>query len=195
MRRLRLGILALCLVGIVLLAGCVTSGQDLKSMASLGPDEIVVAGKIMLDPPLDKSEQTLGLTGEYMRNVVYFHLGENMLSLEQVGPGNANEMYSSKLGEPFFLSIKRAALFYYSAPFVQLAVANNGRMILPGGLRYSVPQGARAVSIGTIVYHRDEYNEIKKVDLSVGDPSIRDAFVSRFGSQVELAVVKPVKEK
>ncbi len=177
----------------LLITSCVTGGQHLESMSSLGSDEIVVAGKIVLDPPLGKDEQRLGMTGEYMRNLVYFFFTKELLKPKDAGIGNLNDVYSSKLGEPFFVAVKRMDTFYYSAPRITMDTTqgDGGWMYLPGGVKYEVPKDARAVSIGTIVYHRDEYSEIKKVDLQVDDPAIQQAFRSQFGGGTALVTLKP----
>ncbi len=184
---------ALIIPPLLLLTSCVTGGAHLKSITDLGSDQMVVAGKIVLDPPLGKNEQTLGMTGEYMRNLVYFFIAKNPVDPANVGLGSMSKMYSAKLGVPFFIVVPRLSIFSYSAPmFVSdVTEGRDGDVFLPGGLRYKVPPTARAVSIGTIVYHRDLYNDIKKVDLRPKDPVIEKAFDARFGSAVKLVPLEP----
>ena len=69
------------------------------------------------------------------------------------------------------------------------------RLILPGGLKYEVQPSDRAIYIGTLRYHRDDYNAITKVDLLDEFDKAKKAFVKQHGATVKLRRVKPTLAK
>ena len=180
----------------VLMLGCVTGGDHLTDFNSLQSDQIIVAGRIVLDPPLDAEEQDLAFTAAHMKNRVYFMLGDELLTPDDMNMKNLNSLFSSKLGEPFFIPIKRTEKIFFSVPFIQmiLSAERDDRLYLPGGIGFEVPENARAVSIGTLVYHRDVYNEITEVELMFGDSRIQTGFKALNSGSTELHELEPLSE-
>ena len=184
----RFGTAALVIAVVMLSASCVTGGEHIDDLSQLGPNQMVVAGKIVLDPPLEEEEQDLYFTAAHMRGKVYFLLGEENVDPRDMGMKDMDMLFSAELGEPFFVPIERMEEFYFSSAFVQMIFTpeRDDRLYLPAGLKLSVPEGARAVSMGTLVYKRDVFNEFQEVQLILDDPELRQSFRNRFGDTHEL---------
>ena len=184
----RFGTAAILVSAVLLSAACVTGGEHIDDLSQLGPNQMVVAGKIVLDPPLEKEEQDLYFTAAHMRGKVYFLLGEENVDPGDMGMKEMDMLFSAELGEPFFVPVERMVEFYFSSAFVQMIFTpeRDDRLYLPAGLRLKVPEGAKAVSMGTLVYKRDVFNEFQEVQLTVDDPELRQSFRSRFGDAYEL---------
>ena len=180
----------------LLLLGCVTGGDHLSDLNSLQSDQIVLAGRIVLDPPLDAEEQDLAFTAAHMKNRVYFMMGDDLMRPEDLNMKNLDSLFSSKLGEPFFIPIECSENIFFSVPFIQmiLSAERDDRLYLPGGIGFEIPENARAVSIGTLVYHRDVYNEITEVELMFGDSRIQTGFKALNPGSTELHELEPLSE-
>jgi len=71
----------------------------------------------------------------------------------------------------------------------------NDRAHLPGGLRVDVSPTDEAVYIGTVVYYRDEFFDIKRVQIVDEYDREVAVFAARFGPGVRLrkSIVRPVR--
>ena len=177
----------LAVAATLLLASCV-SMSEIDSTAEIGPGEVVIVGRIQLDPPLQEHEQNLPWTAEGYRNQVVFLIDERPRLPEQVGLGDLSRMQRADLGALFYAKVPRAPVLYYSAPRVMLDEANY--LELPGGLEITVPPEARMVYFGSLVYSRDVYSAITGIELKDELEQAQEEVTSRFGPESGLAPAK-----
>jgi hypothetical protein len=188
------------------LCSYVAFSKTLKSINSLDDDEIVLVGRIELVPPLEEFEQNLKTIGsKRYKNAAMFVIGERPVDVQNPGLRDGKYADGVKFGEDFYLRRKRSDTLIYSGSIIltQSALAGHGRrasvdverLILPGGLRYQVQPSDKAIYIGTLRYHRDDYNAITKVDLLDEFDKAKKAFIEQHGTSVKLRRVKPVLAK
>ena len=196
MRRLR-NFLSACLTGVALVA-CAAASPNISDMSRVSGDEILLVGKIELNPPLLKSEQNFsdGIGFDVFENGIGFYLGDAVVLPGVRYQGKRKSQHLVGLGKDFFIKSARSAPLYYSAPFMRLSTDPTDVMRFPGALRFEFPAGAKAVYIGTIRYHRNEYLEITKAETLDEFPRVRKEFEARFGRGVSLtrAKVSPVQK-
>ena len=86
------------------------------------------------------------------------------------------------LGQTFFVR-SRAAPFYVLGGMLILEMGGSrvDRAYFPGGLKVEVKPGDRAVYIGTLRYHRDEFFEVSKTVVVDDYAGASAEFVRRFG--------------
>lgn len=129
------------------LLGC--AGLIPPARGPAGPGKVAVTGKVRLSPPLHKLDQDLkGLGSERVRNKLYL-----------VVDGGRIE---ATLGKPFSVHMDRKP---FTVTGGELFVTTTKRAYFPGGLKVDVRPDDRAVYIGTIVYHRDEFFNVTKVTI------------------------------
>lgn len=188
------------------LCSYVAFSKTLKSINSLDEDEIVLVGRIELVPPLEEFEQNLKTIGsKRYKNAAMFVIGERPVDVQNPGLRDGKYADGVKFGEDFYLRRKKSDTLIYSGSIVltQSALVGHGhrasvdvgRLILPGGLKYEVQPSDRAIYIGTLRYHRDDYNAITKVDLLDEFDKAKKAFIAQHGTSVKLRRVKPVRTK
>lgn len=188
------------------LCSYVAFSKTLKSIKSLGEDEIVLVGRIELVPPLEEFEQNLKTIGsKRYKNAAMFVIGERPVDVQNPGLRDGKYADGVKFGEDFYLRRKRSDALIYSGSIIltQSALAGHGRrasvdverLILPGGLKYEVQPTDRAIYIGTLRYHRDDYNTITKVDLLDEFDKAKKAFIEQHGTTVKLRRIKPTLAK
>lgn len=181
-------------------------GKPLKSIKSLGKDEVVLVGRIELIPPLEDFEQNLKTIGsKRYKNMAMFVIGDQIIDIESPRLRDGKYADGVALGEDFYLRRKRREALIYSGSLIltQSALVGHGRragidmerIILPGGLQYDIQSSDKAVYIGTIRYHRDDYNAITKIDVINDFKEANKTFIERFGDVVELRPVRPARPK
>jgi hypothetical protein len=182
----------LAVIASLLLASCV-SMSEIDSTSEIGHEEVVIVGRIELDPPLQDHEQNLPWTAERYRNQVVFLIDDRIHLPEQVGLADLSLMQRAELGGLFYARVPRAPVLYYSAPRVMLDSANY--MDLPGGLEIAIPPDAHMVYFGSLIYARDVYSAITGMELRNELEQTRKEVAARFGPESELTptTVQPAR--
>lgn len=181
-------------------------GKILGSAKALEDDEVVLVGRVELVPPLEAFEQNLKTIGsKRYKNSAMFVIGERVVDIQNPGLRDGKLADGVALGQYFYLLRKRHDALIYSGSIIltESALAGHGRragvsmerLILPGGLKYAIGASDKAVYIGTLRYHRDDYNAITKVDLLNEFEKANKAFIDRYGNAVKLRHIKPSSMK
>jgi len=180
------------------LAGCAPAARvAVDSEQAVGSGDTIVVGRVELVPPLRKGEQRLrGIgTGKY-ENRIFLLTDERKRALP---PEPAFYDFAGRieatLGSHFFVH-SRSTPFYILGGVMVLEVGSGmSGARFPGGLRVALKPGDRAVYIGTLRYHRDEFFEITRVDIVDDYGTAQAEFTRKFGSDVSLrkALMVPTK--
>lgn len=200
MRSLRL---ALCLLGAAAAAGCVSGRPHLENLAELQSGEIVLVGRVELVPPLNDKEQELNtLTSDRFRGKGHAIIGEEVFDLDDLPISAGSQSVEFEFGREFYVRQPRASALVYSGSVVLMKSTQTGRrsvevgqLRLPGRLKFKIASGDRAVYIGTIRYHRDEYNGITKVELIDDSARVRREFAKKYGTRLALTRLAPQRVK
>ena len=163
----------LALLSCLLLAACavphaVPEAADLKA----GDGEVVVIGKIELVPPLEKGEQKShwNVIGEDRMFRFWMATGPEFKPV-RTGRGDAVDFQASveaDWGQPFMVKMPRRRT-YINGGATFLDGLDRSKLWFPGGLYFDVPADAKAVYIGTLRYHRNDFNTITRVEV-VNEP-------------------------
>jgi hypothetical protein len=174
----------------LVLGGCAPAPRvALTSLDSLGSDEAVIVGRVELVPPLRKGEQKIRGTvvGDF-ENRLYLMIDDKPRALRE-DPALADYAgrIEAPLGSTFFVR-SRSAPFHIlgGVLFVEAGGSNMQRVHFPGGFQVVVKPGDRAVYIGTLRYHRDEFFEITRVTVADDYRAASAEFEARFGGRQSL---------
>lgn len=153
----------------LLLQACATpqsfpAASDLRA----GGDEVVVIGKIELVPALEKGEQVSrwNVIGEKRMFRVWMATGAEFKPIT-FGDLRASEFQNSveaDWGQPFMVKVPRRRT-YLNGGVTWLDAIHAQRLWFPGGYYFDVPAGAKAVYIGTLRFHRNDFNTITRVEV------------------------------
>lgn len=190
---IRTGVL---LIGSFILSACMSLGKsNVNSLSEINSDEIIIVGKIVITPKIRKEEQNfpsnmLG-TGRWMSKM-FIAIDDKLIDMEDLGFGSGDHFGEAELGKTFYIKSKKAKALYFSGGMVMLG--DGSRTIIqkhfPGGLKYSVGPKDKAIYIGTIKYHRDEFNALTKVELKDEYKKASKDFRKKFGKKYKLGKVK-----
>ena len=179
----------LLLLSCLLLQAC-TMPRALPKATDLraGASEVVVIGKIELVPPLDAREQKThwNVIGEKrMLGRVWMATGaeHKPVKTSQIDASEFQGSLEAQWGVPFMVKAPRQRT-YLNGGLAHLDVMEQEKLWFPGGYYFEVPAGANAVYIGTLRFHRNDFNRITRVE--VVDERKDIATVVKAGSPAEV---------
>jgi len=181
------------------LAGCIPAPrEEVSSMGSLGGNEIMIVGRVELDPPLRKGEQKIrGIVIGNIENRIFLITDEQARPLPRdLALKDYAGRIEAPIGETFFVR-SSSKPFHIIGGMLFLDIGGNSldRAYFPGGVRVAVNAEDRAVYIGTLRYHRDEFWKILKVTIVDDYAAASAEFNKRFGGQQVLrkSMMQPQK--
>lgn len=188
------------LLGLAVL-GCVPAPRvPVESMQSLPAGEVVLVGRVELVPPLRKGEQRIkGIVIGDVENKMFLLADERARPLPQE-PAIADFQgrIEAKLDQHFFVRSAPEPFYILGGVlFLEIGGRSLERIYFPGGLRVTPQAGDRAVYIGTLRYHRDEFFEISRVSVVDEYAQANAEFTKRFGNGQRLrkALMTPVAKR
>jgi len=181
------------------LSACVGAAREpVDSLSGLGGDETLVVGRIEIVPPLRKDEQKLkGLGTGNFENKVFLLADDHyrVLTEEPVMADYAGRI-EAILGKNFFVRSNSKPFFILGGMmYLDLGGREMNRAYFPGGLKASLKPGDKAVYVGAVQYHRNEFFEITKATIVDDYDRTNAEFKKKFGTKTPLrkALLTPVK--
>lgn len=155
---------------LVLQACAVPQALPEATALDAGANEVVVIGKIELVPPLDprfEQRSHWNVVGEKrMLGRVWMSTGAEYrpITTSQLEGSEFQRSLEAQWGVPFMVKAARQRT-YLNGGVTHLDVIRQERLWFPGGFYFDVPAGARAVYVGTLRYHRNDFNAITRVEV------------------------------
>jgi hypothetical protein len=194
---------ALC--ALLLAAGCATVHKDVTSLDQLGAGSVLLVGRIELVPALTAEEQQIdmGLDPMGMKD---HHLGRAILFLSDrpIYQDHTANVINPALEQTWFIAVPRAQRYMVrgsiTMSFAHRAVnrrqvaVDQEELLIPAPVEFDMKAGYRAIYIGTLRLHRDEFHEVTKAEILDHYPEALAEFRARFGADAPLrkALAKPV---
>ncbi len=171
-----------------------TSADDVQA------DETVVVGKIVVSPPVDEIEQTLSTarssggtclvnpSANQYKNTIVLLTDKKLRRIADPEVSDYNGRVEAPLGETFYARAPNSSPLYVNRSEIMMALYRSGmeKAILPSGYKIDIRRGDKAVYIGTIKYHRDEFFEVHKIDIIDEYEKESAAFRKKFGKKFTL---------
>ena len=180
------------------LTACVQMGiKSVKSTADLGSDEILIVGKIKLVPKFDPTEQhlpSLMFGRDQVEGRAFVALGNEFKPLSEFATfSGVKNLASVEFRKTFMVAVKKTKPLIFSGAFFMISGNRaNDHYLLPGGLKFNYKKNDRAIYIGTIEFHRNDYDEITKVNLIDEYKEANKVFKKIHGKKLKLKKIKPV---
>jgi hypothetical protein len=183
------GPLLALLLTVVALAGCVRPMVEVERLDQVRADEVVVVGRVELVPALKQGEQNITANGPYTdENQLFFFINRKPVAVDDSPERTPyDDVLPAKFGETFYVKSRRLPM-HFTVSFIYMAwtAQQIERVWPPGGFSVEPQPNDRAVYIGTIRYHRNEYFDLEKMELVDEYGRERQAFERRFGRGTEL---------
>lgn len=186
--RVRFAATGLLLIGA--LSACVGPAREpVDSLSGLGGGETVVVGRIELVPPLRKEEQKLkGLgTGNFENKIILITDENNRALTKEPEMADYAGRIETILGKNFFVRSDSKSFYILGGMlYLDLGGREMNRAYFPGGLKVSLKPGDRAVYVGTVQYHRNEFFEVTKAAIVDDYDRANAEFKKKFGARYPL---------
>jgi hypothetical protein len=176
---------------VLALGACVGAARDeVDGPSQLGDGETVVVGRVELVPPLRKEEQRLkgiGSSGRY-ENKIYL-LADRQYRVLTKEPGRADfaGRIEATFGKSFFVRSGAGPFFILGGVlYLDIGGSELNKAYFPGGLKVSIQPGDKAVYVGTLQYHRNEFFQVTKVVVVDDYEQASTEFRKKFGTKVPL---------
>lgn len=135
-----------------------------------GGSEVVVIGKFELVPPIDprfEHKTHWNVVGEKRilgRVLAATGSAHKPVNTDKLDASEFQGSVDAEWGVPFMVKAPRQRTYLNGAVTILDVVAQE-RLWFPGGYYFDVPPGATAVYIGTLRFHRNDFNAITRVEV------------------------------
>ena len=153
-------------------AGCVSVSEDVASPRQVGGDEVVLVGKIEIRPQIKPEEQKYQAGWDVFNTKRHF-IGRAILftaDTPQYREHTGNAL-NPPLEETYFLKLPRSHRYIVKG-YVSMQLVSRGRsgvdqteLAFPVPIEVDVRPGDKAIYVGTLRLHRDEFHEVTKAEL------------------------------
>lgn len=158
------------------LAGCVSVSENVSSLNEVGADSVLVVGRIEIVPPVKPEEQKYRAGIDLFDTKRHF-IGRAILFMSDKAEfqERTDVALNPPLEETFFVRLPASHRYMVKGSVTMELVAravsarqtrmDQAELLFPAPLAIDVRPGDRAVYIGTLRLHRDEFHEVTKVEL------------------------------
>jgi hypothetical protein len=172
-------------VAALALAACAPAPRTpVNALGELGRDEVVVVGKVELVPALRKHEQKIrgNVVGNF-ENRMLLLMDEKLRPLpEDPRIADYAGRIEALMGSTFFVRSKAQPAYVLGGiVFLDMGGNSQQKAYFPGGFQLATKPGDRAVYVGTLRYHRDEFFEIQRITVVDEYPQANAEFQAKFG--------------
>lgn len=150
--------------------------------------ETMLVGRIELVPPLGRTEQTI--RDEQWRGKAMLITSRDETPPKRIGIEELGNRIDVPLNETFYVSGPGVPFFVVDASVLMREPTSRdpvgARAPLPAGFQVNIRPSDRAIYLGTLRYHRDEFFRITQVEVVDEYPKELAEFAKRFGPLTEL---------
>lgn len=191
-------LLILIALGAFAVSAMAGARKPIRSFKKLGSDETVVVGRVELVPPLHEHDQQLRgpMSGRFENKMFMMADKEYWQLTEEPGFGDFKGRIDAPFGEEFIVRSSNEPFFIIAGMmYLSLGHGPPDQAYFPGGLKVDIRPGDKAVYIGTIRYHRDEFFEITEAEIIDDYERVNREFKELFGDDYPLrkALLIPVE--
>jgi hypothetical protein len=197
------------LLPILLAAGCAipTLHKEAAGVDGAG-DTVVVVGRIELVPPLKAGEQDLKMGTFDPMDAKGQLTGRAVLWLAPTATREERtaDAINPPLERTYFFRIPRTAryvvhgsvLMYHRVTSVSRRSVEtaSAELLIPGPIEFDIKPADRAIYVGTLRLHRDEFNEVTRAEFVDDYARAAADFRQKFGAGPTLrrAIARPVRQ-
>lgn len=189
---------------LAVLYGCAMPKMQVESLDKVAADEVIVFGKVRLDPKISKEEvvykNVINLSKRDLHESLYLKASDVFYDLKG---GHALDMKSSLLvfdDEYYFFSWKKDTPFHLLGVSFVTHWSSAGRQYMTftagDGIKVTQSGKSRAIYAGTLTFERDEFFNLKGIKVDQSDyAAAKKAFQQKFGQSwtIEKAKLLPSK--
>ncbi|HEX6317763.1 MAG TPA: hypothetical protein VFZ84_02730 [Burkholderiales bacterium] len=160
----------------VALAGCVSvSETNVENLSELGSDAVLVVGKIEIVPPIRPEEQSYKALDPFNSKRHFMGRAVMFMSDKREYQEYTGDALNPPLQETYFLKVPRTKRYMVKGSVTMAfalrtvsrrqAVTDQAELMFPAPLEFDLRPADRAVYVGTLRLHRDEFHEVTRAEV------------------------------
>ena len=187
-------------------AGCVTISEGVGSWGEIGTNSVLLVGKIEVVPAIRPEEQRFR-AGLDVLNTKRHHIGRAILFMsdEPRYQERTGDALNPPLETTYFLTVPRSRRYMVKGSVTMELVAravssrqsvvDHTELLFPGPIEFDIRPADKAIYVGTLRLHRDEFHEVKRAEVLDQYNAAYAEFTQKFGAERPLrkALLKPVR--
>lgn len=169
---------------------CATRGS-VSSLSSLGKNDVLIVGKVIVDPKIQSWEIDMPWTTfGYGKSKIALYCQNSLKPIEslEIDMKKRRDSIFADRDKTFFIRSTKEP-FYILFSYIAMKIYDDGYTeyaYLPGGWKVDVTDSCKAIYIGTIKYTRDEFFRIIKTEVIDEYDVISEQYYKKFGNSVTL---------
>jgi hypothetical protein len=177
-------------------AGCVTVSEGVDSMKEVDADSVLVVGKIEIVPPIKPEEQTYKATDPFNSKRHFIGRAVMFMSDKPKYAEHTGYVLNPPLEQTYFVKVPRAQRYMVKGSVTMAfamrvvsrreAVTEQTELMFPAPAELDIRPGDKAIYIGTLRLHRDEFHEVTRAEVRDDFAAASADFKKKFGGQVSL---------
>ena len=195
----------LVIAAALLCAGCVTVSEGVGSISEVGQDEVLVVGRIEIIPRIKPEEQTYKATDPFNSKRHFLGRAVMFVSDKPEYQNHTGHALNPALEETFFLKVPRSQRYMVKGSVTmrfamrttspRTATVDQTELMFPSPAELDIRPGDKAIYIGTLRMHRDEFHEVTKAEIRDDYAAALADYKKKFGSAPppRKALLKSVK--
>ena len=163
-------------VAAIFLAGCVSvSEKNVESLAELGSDAVLVVGKIEIVPPIKPEEQSYKALDPFNSKRHFMGRAVMFMSDRREYQDYTGDALNPPLQQTYFLKVPRTRRYMVKGSVTMAfalrtvsrrqAVTEQTELLFPAPLEFDIRPADRAIYVGTLRLHRDEFHEVTRAEV------------------------------
>lgn len=188
------------LFGVLLLAGCMMPQMQIENLGEVKKDEVIFIGSLNFDPHIKKDEVifkdfiVLG-SDEDMHRTIYLKVSDTFYTLKGVHGMDIKESVAALEGDNYYFAWdSKKPLYFLGVSFMTRMTGKNRdymTFVINKGIKVRHSGKAKAVYIGDITFKRDEFFDIKDIQISQkGYKKARAAFWKKYNTKMKVEVAR-----
>lgn len=187
-------------------AACVNVSEGVGSMSEVGSDAVLVIGKIEIVPKIKPEEQSYKATDPFNTKRYFIGRAVMFVSDKPEFRERTGEALNPALEETYFLSVPRSQRYVVKGSVTmsfnlrtvsqRQAVAEQVELMFPAPVELDIRPGDKAIYVGTLRMHRDEFHEVTKAEIRDDYAAAAAEYRKKFGASAPAprkALLRPVK--
>lgn len=178
----------------LVLTSCVTVSEDVTSAREVDADSVMLVGKIEIIPPIKPEEQQYRAGWDAFNTKRHF-IGRAILFTSDTPQYRDRTSYALNppLEETFFVKLPKAHRYVVKGSVTMSLVSratsartvsmDQSELVFPAPIELDLRPGDKAVYIGTLRMHRDEFHEVTKAELRDDYAVAMNEYRGRFAGE------------
>jgi len=201
------------LLALLSLSGCCmapTRRTEIEDLSQLKPGQVVVVGRVVLDPPLSRKEQhiTKGIGTEEFKGSAVLYFGEQPYTKEEKpGMSDMNGYVMVPFNGLFYaafdpwdhyfqmMSYLLDLSMHMSGPQGRQSYSTMEWAYFPLNRKMTINEGDQVIYIGTVQFKRDDFNSPKGVSFVDHSEYDYGEIKKRFGKNVKIRKISIANSK